>query len=213
MKKQTIFFFMIISLFVSCQDEYEKFEDLADSKMKNKEYEGAIIEYTKAIKSNPKIANLYNERGKAKDSLLDYQGAIEDFTKAIEVADNFPQPKNSLDFYYNNRGMARYYISDYANAVKDFTESMRGGSINFFNRAICKMKLTDYQGAIEDFTKDIDKNGDVPSSYFYRGEIYHHLNQKDKACSDWSKAGELGKAEAYDKIKEFCNKVSLPPIE
>ena len=100
-------------------------------------------------------------------------------------------------------------IDDYANAVKDFTESIRAGNDDadtYEARANCKEELTDYQGAIDDYTKSIDENWKNPSSYFHRGEIYYKLNQKDKACSDWSKAGELGEAEAYDKIKEFCNK-------
>ena len=207
MKKHILLFCIIISLIVGCQDEYEKFKDLGDSKMDNKDYDGAIIEYTNAIKSNPKIALLYYERGGAKDSKGDFQGAIDDYTKAIEVDDNFSQPRNNRKFYYNNRGTARYYISDYANAVEDFTKSIGYGKNSYFNRAMCKEELTDYQGAIEDFTKAIDKDSNDSSSYFHRGEIYYKLNQNDKACSDWSKAGELGKAESYDKIKEFCNKV------
>lgn len=210
MKKQISLFCIVISLIVGCQDEYEKFEDLGDSKRKNKDYEGAIIEYTNAIKSNPAISDLYNKRGMAKDSKMDFQGAIDDYTNALDVAKSFRQERNRRDDYYFNRGSARYLISDYANAVIDFTESLRAGSddyYTFFLRARCKEELTDYQGAIDDYTKSIDEYWKNPDSYLHRGMIYYKLNQKDKACSDWSKAGELGAATAYDKIKEFCNKV------
>jgi len=30
------------------------------------------------------------------------------------------------------------------------------------------------------------------------------LGDKNGACLDWSKAGELGYIEAYDAIKEYC---------
>ena len=218
MKKQISLFCIVISLIVGCQDDYEKFEDLGDSKRKNKDYEGAIIEYTNAIKSNPKIANLYNKRGLAKDSKGEIQGAIDDYTIALDVADSFSQSYNYRADYYYNRGTSRCVISDFANAIKDLTESIRASSddydeFKFYFRARCKEALTDYQGAIDDYTKSIDEYGKNPDSYFHRGEIYYKLNQKDKACSDWSKAGELGEAKAYDKIKEFCNKVTLPPLE
>jgi tetratricopeptide (TPR) repeat protein len=210
MKKQILLFCIIISLVVGCQDEYEKFEDLGDSKTENKDYEGAIIEYTKAIKSNPEIAFLYNKRGIAKAYKLDFQGAIDDHSKALDVADRsrYSQYDNQKASFYYNRGTAKFYIDDYANAVKDFTESIRynAAAETYEARAMCKEVLTDYQGAIDDYTISIDENWKNPASYFHRGEIYHKLNQKDKACSDWSKAGELGKVEAYDKIKEFCNK-------
>lgn len=62
MKKQIFFFCVIISFLVSCQDEYEKFEELGDSKMKNKDYEGAIIAFLKASHSNPEISDLVNSR-------------------------------------------------------------------------------------------------------------------------------------------------------
>ena len=97
MKKQILLFCIIISLIVGCQEEYEKFEDLGDSKTGNKDYEGAIIEYTKAIKSNPEISDLYNKRGIAKAYNSDFQGAIDDCSKALDVADRFSQ-------YYNHRG-------------------------------------------------------------------------------------------------------------
>ena len=88
MKKQILLFCIIISLIVGCQEEYEKFEDLGDSKMKNKDYDGAIIEYTNAIKSNPEIAYLYKQRGMAKHEKSDFQGAIDDVKIYDRVINN-----------------------------------------------------------------------------------------------------------------------------
>ena len=38
-----------------------------------------------------------------------------------------------------------------------------------------------------------------------RGYAKLNLNQKDSACLDFSKAGELGYEKAYEEIKKFCN--------
>ena len=141
MKKQISLFCIVISLIVGCQDEYEKFEDLGDSKREIKDYEGAIIEYTNAIKSNPEIATLYNKRGMAKEKKGEIQGAIDDYTNALDVADRFSQSYDYRASYYYNRGTARYVLSDFANAIKDITVSIRDGSEDydkFYYRARCK---------------------------------------------------------------------------
>ena len=42
-------------------------------------------------------------------------------------------------------------------------------------------------------------------SYLLRGIAKLKLNQKESACLDFSKAGELGDVDAYEAIKNFCN--------
>jgi hypothetical protein len=43
------------------------------------------------------------------------------------------------------------------------------------------------------------------NSYYYRGLSYLKLDKKSKACSDFSKAGELGNSDAYNIITKNCN--------
>jgi hypothetical protein len=40
--------------------------------------------------------------------------------------------------------------------------------------------------------------------YYFRGLTKEILGQKDDGCLDFSKAGELGFAQAYDRIREDC---------
>jgi len=42
-------------------------------------------------------------------------------------------------------------------------------------------------------------------AYDNRGYAKYSLGDKDGACLDWSKAGELGYSDAYDAIKKYCN--------
>jgi Flp pilus assembly protein TadD len=66
------------------------------------------------------------------------------------------------------------------------------------------MELEDYRGAIADFTKAIEFQAENPQNYSKRGSCQLLLNKKEDACLDFSKAGELGLAEAYDLIKKNC---------
>ena len=65
-----------------------------------KEFQGAIADYDKLIKINPRNSNAYSNRGLAKSNLQDYQGAIADYDKAIEI-----NSQNTVS--YLNRGIAR----------------------------------------------------------------------------------------------------------
>ena len=91
-----------------------KFIGLA--KLKNKDYQGAINNYSDLIEKFTDDADSYVLRGKAKFNSKDYQGAINDYSEAIEVArenfreyknvifikgdiENIPFKKNSIDFF------------------------------------------------------------------------------------------------------------------
>jgi len=65
--------------------------------------------------------------------------------------------------------------------------------------------IKDYKGAIEDCNKAIELNPNYAKTYYNRGNSKIRLGQKDDDCLDFSKAGELGLAKAYENIKEYCN--------
>ena len=68
-----------------------------------------------------------------------------------------------------------------------------------------KAVIKDYKGAIQDFNKAIELNPDLAEAYYNRGIAKIKSGQKDDGCLDFSKAGELGSAKAYEAIKEVCN--------
>jgi len=82
-------------------------------------YETTIKDSNKAIEINPKNAEAYYNRGKAKASLGDRIGSMKDFNKAIEL-----KPKNA-DAYYNSRGFLKSNLGDYSGAIKDFKLGFR----------------------------------------------------------------------------------------
>ena len=96
------------------------FCDLVDegiAKYGNRDYDGAIADYTKAIERNPNYAIAYSCRGNAKQAEGDIGGAIADYTKAIKL-------KPDYAFAYYNRGNAKRVKGDYDGAIVDFTKAI-----------------------------------------------------------------------------------------
>ena len=61
-----------------------------------------------------------------------------------------------------------------------------------------------YEKCISDMTKAILIKEDS-NSYYYRGLANIKLSKKENGCKDLSKAGELGKTNAYSEITKNCN--------
>ena len=54
-------------------------------------------------------------------------------------------------------------------------------------------------------SKSIGINKEADNSYYFRGLSKIKIGQKEEGCKDLSKAGELGKSEAYKAISHNCN--------
>jgi serine/threonine protein kinase len=116
-----------------------------------KEYEKAIIYYTKAITLNPNYTSAYNNRGIAYKSLKEYEKAIIDYTKAIALDSNYTSA-------YNNRGLAYDDLKEYKKAIIDYTKAIEIDSnyANAYNnRGVVYQNLKEYKKAIIDYTKAI----------------------------------------------------------
>ncbi len=55
------------------------------------------------------------------------------------------------------------------------------------------------------FNKAIEINPNYKNAYFKNGQAKIKLKQKESACLDFSKAGELEKKEDYEMINKYCN--------
>jgi tetratricopeptide (TPR) repeat protein len=81
-----------------------------------KEYDKAILEFTEAIRLDPKNAEAYHERGRAYVNIKEYDKAISDFTEAIRI-----EPDAGS---YVARGGAYEHKKDYATAVSDYEKAL-----------------------------------------------------------------------------------------
>ena len=133
---------------------------------------------------------LYAGRADCKYILEDYSGAYEDYKKIISVYENNPASREALktditDYYYDYSNIC-YFLKKYEE---------------------CKYSI---QKGIATYSKDLDKyliNVTLYQLYTLKGYLdYFIFKNKEQACKDWSRAGELGDKDAYDYIKQYCNK-------
>ncbi|HZX59986.1 MAG TPA: hypothetical protein VFE54_14725, partial [Mucilaginibacter sp.] len=76
------------------------------------------------------------------------------------------------------------------------------------DRANLKDRLGDYRGEVADLNLAITldlQNPNIASLFYNRAEAKYKIKDKEGACADWSKAGELGYTKAYEDIKSYCN--------
>ncbi|MEK7487551.1 MAG: tetratricopeptide repeat protein, partial [Planctomycetota bacterium] len=92
----------------------EAFLDRALLKYEIKDYEGAIVDSTEAIRLNPQFATAYINRGSANYNKGDYEGAILDFTETLRLDPQF------LDAYHY-RGIVKDKKGDRKGATEDFS--------------------------------------------------------------------------------------------
>src|SRR5438093_2784475 len=128
----------------------ESDEDLVNrgiEKGKNGDLDGAIADFDRAIKLNPKDDAPYYNRAQARRLKKDTPGAIADYTRAIELGSTNPAA-------YNNRGNARAEKNDRDGAIADYTRAIElkpDYARAYYNRAVTKDAKGDTDGAKADF--------------------------------------------------------------
>ena len=117
-------------------------EDLFDSAFKKSEagdIEGAIADYTEAIRLNPNYAKAHNKLGIIRArNLKDYPAAKADFDRAIEINPNYG------DAYYN-RARVREFLEDKPGAIADYNKAaelyQKDGNTNDYQDAIKHLQM------------------------------------------------------------------------
>ena len=117
-------------------------EDLFNSGLAKSEagdLEGAIADYTEAIRLNPNYAKAHNKRGIIHGrNLRDYPAAKADFDRAIEINPNYG------DAYYN-RARVREFLEDKDGAIADYQKAaelyQKDGNTNDYQDAIQHLQI------------------------------------------------------------------------
>jgi tetratricopeptide (TPR) repeat protein len=76
------------------------------------DYQGAIDDFSQAIKINPEDFGYYRYRADIKEILKDYKGALDDYNKAIMIYPDSP-------FFYFRRATIKEALENYQGALND----------------------------------------------------------------------------------------------
>jgi tetratricopeptide (TPR) repeat protein len=172
-----------------------------------KNYSQAISDITKSAKTtNEILPDFLFYRALAKSEVSDYYGAINDYDLLLQKGDAKGQ-NYDIATVYNNKAYSYVGLKQYEKAlpfVNKAIELDKGKWYIWDTRAEIYLNTKEFGKAINDATKAI-RIQENSNSFFIRGLAQIKLNDKELGCKDLSRAGELGKSEAYEKIKELCN--------
>jgi tetratricopeptide (TPR) repeat protein len=171
------------------------------AKQQLKDYNGAILDFDKAIELKPNLFEAYHGRAMCYGELKNYEKALTDFNKVIELNPGF---KNA---YLNRAYYVKVNARDYSGAIEDynkFIELNKDGNNAFAlnNRGFTKFFLNDTIGALSDIQSSISLDSTNSYAYKNRALIYIAMDSIFLACNDLSKAIELGYTKAYGKEVE-----------
>lgn len=129
----------------SHQDYYVR----AVAKALEKDYQGAIEDYTKAIELNPQFVEAYIKRGATLFKMGDARGGLKDCSEALRL-----NPDSSEAYYY--QGRARYRLGYTQAAIDAYTAAIAKEADlaqAYYHRGLANNDLKELTNAAEDLQK------------------------------------------------------------
>jgi tetratricopeptide (TPR) repeat protein len=166
----------------------EEYARRGNQRFSQKDYRGAISDYTQAIRLNPRDSVVFSSRGAAYNELGNYQIALIDLNQALRL-------DNTNGIAYNNRAFSHTNLRNYQAAEFDYTLAMKYNPPerkNYFaRRGNARVGLRDYQGAIADTTQAIQMNSQNAYAYSVRADALIGLKNYRAALVDIERALQL----------------------
>ncbi len=162
--------------FIQAEDKYDKGD-----------YQGAIADYSQALKINPNLAQAYYRLGLTRSKSGDNQKAVENLQKATEL---FTAQGKKADAI-RSQGVVRSLLKDYKGAIAALTEAIRlnvKDTLAYNNRGNARSELGDLQGAIADYSQALNINPNYTQAYINRGNARSASKDKQGAIADYNQA-------------------------
>jgi len=145
--KTILFIALCLSLIIACSISSNEFVS-GTMHFESGEYQKAIDDFSKAIESDPKLAEAYSIRGLSYSKLDEHEKAIEDYTKAIEL-----KIAEEAIWYYH-RAYSYEELREYQKAIDDYTKATESNP-PFYMKDMMRWSL---EKALEDYSKHINLN-------------------------------------------------------
>lgn len=149
----------------------------------------------------PEYAELYYLRALSYKGLGDYEKSM----AALVTADSLHYSTDSLELQF---GLLRAFsLYEYEKAEMNFNYLIEHNihlQTAWFGKAWCLQNQELYEKAAATYSKVIELNPNHAMSYYYRGMNEISYSDSTSACSDFSKALELGYSKAAILFKYHC---------
>ncbi|MEM1136749.1 MAG: tetratricopeptide repeat protein, partial [Bacteroidota bacterium] len=174
-------------------DQYYRLR--ANVRLKIGDRQGALEDFTLALRSNSTALNFYN-----KGALL---RQTSHFNEAISSLDSAISLDNHMVNAFYERGMSFLAIQEIDLAANDFSTakslgldhkkilSIEAKGAKFLSKGQQYKNSKDYQNAIEAFTTSLKLHPTNQSTWYERGNTFSSLEIFDKAIADYSNALKL----------------------
>jgi tetratricopeptide (TPR) repeat protein len=199
----------------------QDFVSVGKRKLKAKDYQGAVNEFSQALATNPNDLDALAGRAEAYFWLNDFLQSIQDFDAVLERNPNNPtfflhrgyaygeQKEHDkaianyneairLDpqyaYAYNNRGYSLNSLGEYEQALADLNQAIRLDSqyaLAYVNRGVSYNSLGEYDQAIADLNQAIRLDPEEAKAYSNRGYSYNALGEDDQAIANFNEAIRL----------------------
>ncbi len=168
-------------------DRVGLFFELGNLLIADKEYEGAIASYEKAIEIKPDYHQAWNNRGNAQYYLGEYREAIASYEKAIEIKPDYHQA-------WYNRGNAQSDLGEYREAIASYEKAIQikpDKDEACYNRGNAQYYLGEYREAIASYEKAIQIKPDKDEAWYNRGNAQYYLGEYREAIASYEKAIQI----------------------
>jgi tetratricopeptide (TPR) repeat protein len=162
----------------------EEYFKLAVKKQNDDDLDGAIADYTEAIRLNPQHDKAYNNRGGVRKAKGELAEALADYTEAIRLNPNYASA-------YLNRGRLFLYQQEWDSAINDFNEALRinpNASLAYNERGYAHSRKGDFTNAINDYSQAVQQDKNDTDTYFKRGNLFYDMGEYTKAANDYTEA-------------------------
>ncbi len=160
----------------------------ANAKGDSGNHDGALADFTLAIKYDPEYAAAYAGRSKAKWGKGDAKGALADIDQAVKLSPDDPE-------VYATRGALKADIGDdYDGEMADFSRAIELDSKYvpaYLLRGMARDQHGDTEAAVADFNTVLTLDPRTASAYLERGKAKLDSGDLDAAIADVSRSLEL----------------------
>lgn len=196
--------------------------------------QGAMADYSEAVKIDAGHPEAYMNRGTVKHDLNDFKGSLADYNKAIEIDPNHPKSyygrggtylamnqfklaiqdfDKAIEFdpsyaaAYSNRGNAKMNQKQLTEAMQDYNKAIKlnpNFADAYSNRGIAWVVSGNFEAALKDYSTALKLKPNDGLTLYLRGMAYISTGNRQMACFDFNTSAKLGFQGAAQKVMEYC---------